>query len=686
MKRAPPSTTSEPAPKKARPTPPSDFPLPPPSLDTSSSTEWTRVEKRKAKKISKVTSVASSNPPSFAYSASELRKRKDAVSISEVRDLALHCVADAPPAGWARLENKANVKGVVVLLVPGLTHDVLGLKKPSTDPTTCPHLPVSVPLEIAASKSGDDEMEEDEEEGKEEKAARLGGVPFISRTFSHALPTRAPGDSTRMHSVLAEFLSAPVTGEEKKRRTLARIQGERENSDKGAEQYLLSVQEMLENGYPLPRSMSDAHQPEDADDWVESTTVSEGEDAEVYALDCEMCITSRGKELARVSVLRIDSNNGEAKVVLDTHVLPGAPITDYLTRFSGITPASLDGCTTTLSDVQSKLLKLLKPSPGQRSPILLGHSLESDLCALKLRHGRCIDTALIYHHPRGRPLKPGLAWLTRKWCGREIQARGEGGHDPEEDARACAELLRRKIENGPGFGTFKTDTEPIFERIARAKNGAVRTAAVDRNPAQGFASRASTATPAANDAAVCAGVVDAVRTGHGFVFGRFTELADALGWVTPKPTDPAVSLEPPPPPPTLKEALDNLTARLAEIHAALPPRTALIVMSGHSDPREMSRLSARRLAFEAYQRAAASKSTHHPSHLPPKPANPFVMSSGATATVVANTGLKVDETDESEVDEEEEEEKPSWTAADARALEEAVAHARRGLLFLGFKN
>ncbi|KZV64101.1 hypothetical protein PENSPDRAFT_707641 [Peniophora sp. CONT] len=443
--------------------------------------------------------------------------------------------------------------------------------------------------------------------------------------------------------------------------------------------------DMLENGYLLPRALSDAHQPEDAEDWVESTTVSEGEDAEVYALDCEMCITSRGKELARVSVLRIDSNNGEAKVVLDTHVLPGAPITDYLTRFSGITPASLEGCTTTLSDVQTKLLKLLKPSPGQRSSILLGHSLESDLCALKLRHGRCIDTALIYYHPRGRPLKPGLAWLTRKWCGREIQARGEGGHDPEEDARACAELLRRKIENGPGFGTFKTDTEPIFERIARAKNGAVRTAAVDRNPAEGFASRASTATPAANDAAVCAGVVDAVRTGHGFVFGRFTELADALGWVTPKPTDPAVSQEPLPPPPTLKEALDNLTARLADIHAALPLRTALIVMSGHSDPREMSRLSARRLAFEAYQRAAASKSTHHPSHLPQKPANPFVVSSGATAAVVANTGVEVDGTDESEVDEEVEE-KPSWTAADARALEEAVAHARRGLLFLGFKN
>ncbi|KAN0141763.1 hypothetical protein V8E53_000225, partial [Lactarius tabidus] len=29
----------------------------------------------------------------------------------------------------------------------------------------------------------------------------------------------------------------------------------------------------------------------------------------------------------------------------------------------------------------------------------------------KLSHPRCIDTALIFHDPRGQPLKPALAWL-----------------------------------------------------------------------------------------------------------------------------------------------------------------------------------------------------------------------------------------------------------------------------------
>ena len=80
--------------------------------------------------------------------------------------------------------------------------------------------------------------------------------------------------------------------------------------------------------------------------------------------------------------------------------------------------------------------------------ILLGHSLESDLRALQLSHPRCIDTALIFHRPRGRPLKLGLAWLARKWLSRTIHDCGPGGHDPEEDAWASVDLLKAKVKNG----------------------------------------------------------------------------------------------------------------------------------------------------------------------------------------------------------------------------------------------
>jgi hypothetical protein len=58
--------------------------------------------------------------------------------------------------------------------------------------------------------------------------------------------------------------------------------------------------------------------------------------------------------------------------------------------------------------------------------------------------------------------------------------------------------------------------------------------------------------------------------------------------------------EVPPPPPNdsnsnaLFTAVTNLNDHLTTLHAALPPRTALLLFSGHSDPRSMSALAARR--------------------------------------------------------------------------------------------
>jgi len=200
--------------------------------------------------------------------------------------------------------------------------------------------------------------------------------------------------------------------------------------------------------------------------------------------------------------------------------------------WSGITEAQLSTATTTLSQVQAHLLPILSPLGGQVS-ILVGHSLESDLKALRICHPLCIDTALIYHHPRGRPLKPGLAWLTKKWCHREIQTRGDGGHDPEEDARACVDLLRLKVQNGAGFGEFKADYESIFERMKRASGrggpGSVRSAVVDHgNPTVMHGAKANTVVGCASDEEVLEGLSQTVSA-HEFTFGRFMGLADVLG-------------------------------------------------------------------------------------------------------------------------------------------------------------
>ncbi|KAI0632619.1 hypothetical protein C8Q77DRAFT_1118626 [Trametes polyzona] len=588
---------------------------------------WTKVEKRKAKKQKRAESKQDSTTPKFMYAKGEILKRREAVGINDIRELVLHLAADAPPPSWVRVENPRSITKVVVLLIPGLTPDLLGLPPLPTSATSNPNVPLAVPLPPA-------QLPED----------ASPGVPFISSTFTYACPTRAPGDQTRMHSVLNSFFQGPVTGEEKKRRLTERLTSERAQ-EKSPMRYLLTKEQMIENGYPMPSYLAETF--EKPPGWVETkvaeadgTSTEDTEHPRIYAMDCEMCMTEEGKQLARVCL--IDYKSGI--VVYDQLVKPGKPVVDYLTRWSGITAEGLAKATATFEEVQAHILSVLSAKP---TPVLLGHSLESDLNALKICHPRCIDTAIIFHHPRGRPLKPGLAWLTKKWCGREIQNRGEGGHDPEEDARACLDLLRKKVENGPGFGEFKVDMESIFERMSRARGGTVRSAVVDHgNPAAWHGQKATTCVACKTDEEVLEGLTGAIDS-HQFLFGRFTALADARGWITSKTGD--APLEPAPPPvptvdPTpaeLRPTLEALDAQLRRLYAALPARTALVLFTGHADPRRMAELNARKAAFEGALRMGKN---------------------------VEELGSDC-----------------RWTTADGRELEEEVEKAKRGLLFLGVK-
>ena len=92
----------------------------------------------------------------------------------------------------------------------------------------------------------------------------------------------------------------------------------------------------------------------------------------------------------------------------------------------------------------------------------------------------------------------------------------------------------------------------------------------------------------------------------------------------------------------IKAALSGLDAHLRQLYQALPPRTALIIFTGHSDPRRMAALNVRKSAFENAVRSAKSSEELAPE--------------------------------------------VRWTSADGRALEEEVEKAKRGLLFLGIKD
>uniref|UniRef100_A0A673XJD7 Zgc:152968 n=1 Tax=Salmo trutta TaxID=8032 RepID=A0A673XJD7_SALTR len=155
----------------------------------------------------------------------------------------------------------------------------------------------------------------------------------------------------------------------------------------------------------------------------------------VFSVDCEMCYTTQGLELARVTVV-----NSSLQVIYDTFVRPDNDVIDYNTRFSGINEADVKGTSSSIRDVQETLLSFVSAET-----ILIGYGLESDLCALKLLHGTVVDTSVSFPHRLGLPHKMTLHNLTADYLRRIIQE-SVGGHDSAEDAVACMELMLWKVK------------------------------------------------------------------------------------------------------------------------------------------------------------------------------------------------------------------------------------------------
>jgi RNA exonuclease 1 len=332
---------------------------------------------------------------------------------------------------------------------------------------------------------------------------------------------------------------------------------------------------------------------------------------QVYALDCEMVLTTDDVySLARISILDWDG-----KVVLDKIVRPALPVKDYFTQFSGITEKLLEGVTTTLEDIQKDLFRLCGPAT-----ILLGHSLESDFNALKMTHPFIVDTSLLYPHPRGLPLRSSLKFLANKYLKREIQKGGESGHDSVEDARAVLDLVKLKCEKGPKWGTVDANGESIF---ARLNASGCRTAIVDYGtPEKGLGRLATIHVGCQNDVQITDAVVRLTNTQDGadktkFVWGRLREMEMARGWnsakeqyTTPSTVRQDARADGPVNGPETQElnaseakgiengdtrtalemAAHGTVANLVRVYASLAPSTLFVVFSGPGDMREVLRL------------------------------------------------------------------------------------------------
>ena len=605
--------------------------------------DWQTIRNgRPTKKVKKTPKKDSSGYPAITHAPTARLQNK--IQVSDLRGLILYILADGTAPQWVAVTHRPAFRKVVVIMVPGLEEamfkkdtDLARYNDAANKPGQATGLVPVTPDDFYPRKLIKESLP-------------LPLRPFADM-FSQLWPVRAAGNDRipAMHSPITTMLTAPMPRpkEDKDRkgpRPIAPISSHKDVRTSITE-YIATSQEYLQNGFALhPAMLSDevsraAFRDEDgwvhtAVDTLEDGVVPENEiqggsitaGRRVYAIDCEMCKTSpTDYALTRISIVAWDG-----EVVLDELVKPEKPIVDYLTRFSGITPELLEPVTTTLRDIQKRLLDLV----DARS-ILVGHSLDSDLKAIQLSHPFVVDTSIIYPHPAGK--KHALKWLSQKYLNREIQ-KGHGtaqGHDSVEDARTCLDLVKLKCEKGKHWASGESEGENLFKRLARSgtsyrhqggpeATGGLPTgkssAAVDWGDLRrSFGGEANVAIGCRSDTEVEDGVVRAVRGdpdgrevpggGVDFVWARMRELEVLQGWWN---RNKITADDPAGPPPVesvvaatdlagettsgspLEHCLENLAARLQRIYHALPPCTAFIVFSGSGDPREMSRLQAQR--------------------------------------------------------------------------------------------
>ena len=641
----------------------------PPDERESKSEEWTTVGRGGKKQKMR-------NYPSIGFS--DLHRLHTSVNVNHLQTLVLYCLADATAPQFVPVRHHSMVRKAVVLLVPGIERGMF-------DGSILMGEAEDVPIKSSEAQNSTNGFSKGRTEHRHPVANELGSngynikpppnspdhylptplssdklpVPLkpLADIFSHLWPVKAPGDERygRVHSPLHAMLNSAIPKSQEDKLEDLCIKGPKparegkrwENKRTPITAFVSSAEELDENEYILhPASFTAPSQKEIGlqrrarekqtaeDGWLDTKVdkledgIARDEDIEqgsvtdgrsVLAMDCEMCKVEGGEmALTRVSLVEWDGN-----VLLDELVKPDKLITDYLTPYSGITPAKLENVTTNIKDIQDRLLKDITPKH-----ILIGHSLNSDLMALKLTHPFIIDTSILYPHPRGPPMKSSLKWLAQKYLGREIQkGHGTKGHDSIEDARACLDLVKMKCERGPQWGTSEATVESIFKRLKRTpktglpndanqegKTGAI----VDHGaPERSFGSMASYCVGCTDDAGVVAGVKRAVLGdkdgshipggGVDFTWARFQELAAFRGWwndnrrhIAQSSTQASTTntITTTHSPSSLAESVTKTTTNIKAIRDFLPPCTLLIVYSGTGDPREMARLQEMQRTFK----------------------------------------------------------------------------------------
>lgn len=162
----------------------------------------------------------------------------------------------------------------------------------------------------------------------------------------------------------------------------------------------------------------------------------------VISLDCEMCETTDpvtntkyDNTLIRISVFDIDH-----KVLIDSLVQPGLPITETRTNIHGITEKQLVLAPWTLRQAQAALLNICSDQT-----IIIGHSIHKDLKSLKFNHKNVIDTAYLYTVDNEPGAAPSLRDISEQILGIKLPET----HNSIQDAQAALYAAATLLAYGP---------------------------------------------------------------------------------------------------------------------------------------------------------------------------------------------------------------------------------------------
>lgn len=323
--------------------------------------------------------------PALIYN--ELHKLHSSIKIVDLQSLVLYCLADGVSPQWVSVKNRASIRKVVVLFVPGLEKGMfdgeIALENPSNgvedsqnaeadetkangkiEDRVASIVTSTLPNEDTGvkqmSKSPDDYL-------PVRLVSEKLSVPLkpLSEMFTHVWPVKAPGDEkySKVYSPLHAMLTAPITKSQEVKMEERSVKGTKsakegkqwENQRTPITAFIATKDDLLENEYtahPVHFSTDeekrreanrrrDARETQDTG-WVDTAVESleDGNAADkdieqgsltvgrsVFAIDCEMCKTENDETaLTRVSLV---DWNGD--VILDELVKPAKPIIDYLT-------------------------------------------------------------------------------------------------------------------------------------------------------------------------------------------------------------------------------------------------------------------------------------------------------------------------------------------------------------------